>query len=192
MKASHECHVLQRHYEQCRLKAYADPASPLAVALRLGLPTAGLSGAPWTIGWGHTGPDVHDGLVWTQEQADAAHVADTERFERDVTFLLGGISIPQCQFDALVCFAYNVGSDIDADNVAEGLGDSTLLKKVLAGDFQGAHAEFFKWDRARGVRMWGLTKRRTAEAGLFAGMSAKSAIALGDRAPRPTEEATCS
>jgi lysozyme len=26
----------------------------------------------WTIGWGHTGPEVHKGLVWTREQAEAA------------------------------------------------------------------------------------------------------------------------
>ena len=26
----------------------------------------------WTIGWGHTGSDVHEGLVWTREQAIAA------------------------------------------------------------------------------------------------------------------------
>lgn len=30
------------------------------------------SGGVWTIGWGHTGPDVHEGLVWTRAQALAA------------------------------------------------------------------------------------------------------------------------
>ena len=27
------------------------------------------SGGVPTIGWGHTGPEVHEGLVWTREQA---------------------------------------------------------------------------------------------------------------------------
>jgi lysozyme len=47
--------MLQRE-ESCVLTAYPDPVS---------------HGDPWTIGWGHTGPDVHPGLVWTQEQADS-------------------------------------------------------------------------------------------------------------------------
>lgn len=33
-------------------------------------------GAPWTIGRGHTGPEVHDGLVWTQLQSDQARDSD--------------------------------------------------------------------------------------------------------------------
>lgn len=31
---------------------------------------------PWTIGIGHTGPEVHRGLVWTDAQIDAAFAAD--------------------------------------------------------------------------------------------------------------------
>lgn len=50
-----------RRDEGCRLEAYPDPLS---------------GGAPWTIGWGHTGPDVHPGLTWTQAQADNALAAD--------------------------------------------------------------------------------------------------------------------
>lgn len=184
MKASHQCHELLRHFEQCRLKAYPDPYSPLAIALRRARPTAGLSGHPWTIGWGHTGPEVVEGLVWTQEQADAAHVADAERFEHDVNLLLGGREIPQGQFDALVSFAYNVGSDIDLDTKAEGLGDSTLLAMFLAGNVVGAANQFLLWDRAQGVRSWGLARRRSAERALFLGADVASAIEIGDRVPR--------
>lgn len=43
------------------LRAYPDPVS---------------HGDPWTIGYGHTGPEVHQGLLWTQAQADAALIAD--------------------------------------------------------------------------------------------------------------------
>jgi lysozyme len=42
-------------------KAYPDPIS---------------KGDPWTIGAGHTGPEVHEGLVWTDEQISAALDAD--------------------------------------------------------------------------------------------------------------------
>lgn len=35
-------------------------------------------GGVWTIGWGHTGPEVHKGLVWTREQCVAALKADLE------------------------------------------------------------------------------------------------------------------
>lgn len=37
------------------LKAYPDPIT---------------HGAPWTIGRGHTGPEVHQGLEWTEAQSD--------------------------------------------------------------------------------------------------------------------------
>lgn len=39
--------------EGCRLAAYQD--------------TLGV----WTIGYGHTGPDIYDGLIWTQAECDA-------------------------------------------------------------------------------------------------------------------------
>jgi lysozyme len=47
--------------EGLRLEAYPDPLS---------------GGDPWTIGYGHTGPEVRQGVVWTQEQCDAALVSD--------------------------------------------------------------------------------------------------------------------
>jgi lysozyme len=152
------------YFEQCRLNAYPDPGSS--------------DGRPWTIGWGHTGPEVYRGLVWTQDQADAAFVADLARFERGVMDLVK-VPLTQGQFDALVCFAYNVGLDIDADTQAEGLGDSTLLRKVNAGDFAGAAAEFGKWNKNDGQVMRGLTRRRAAERALFDGMNGDQAIAVG-------------
>lgn len=33
-------------------------------------------GGVWTIGYGHTGPEVHAGLVWTLAQAEAALLLD--------------------------------------------------------------------------------------------------------------------
>lgn len=170
--------LVLRYFEGREREAYPDPASPRAIARRKGLPTLGLSGAPWTIGTGHTGPEVCEGLVWTDAQIDAAEAADLLRFERDVETLVGAHPIKQGQFDALTLFAFNVGSDIDDDTKAEGLGDSTLLRKFLAGDILGAAAEFPKWDRAGGVPVLGVHRRRVAEQVLFNGHTAATAIAM--------------
>ena len=50
--------ALIKSFEGCILKSYLD------------------QGGVWTIGWGHTGDDVSEGLVWTQDQADAAFLSD--------------------------------------------------------------------------------------------------------------------
>lgn len=42
----------------------------------------------WTIGYGHTGPDVKPGLAITRQQADQLLVNDLARFERGVNALL--------------------------------------------------------------------------------------------------------
>lgn len=102
----------------------------------------------------------------TLEQANAYFAHDIERFERDVLSLVK-VPITQGQFDALVSFAYNCGSDIDDDTIAEGLGDSTLLKKLNAGDYKGAADEFPKWNKGAGKVQPGLVKRRAAEREMF-------------------------
>lgn len=59
--------------EGLRLTAYPDPESSLGKAKQLGMTKLqGLSGAPWTIGHGHTGPEVCEGLCWTPEEAAEA------------------------------------------------------------------------------------------------------------------------
>jgi GH24 family phage-related lysozyme (muramidase) len=139
-------------------QAYPDPAT---------------GGKPWTIGWGSTtdeqGRPIKQGTVWTRARADARFAQHLAAFEQDVNELLAGKPCTQGQFDALVSFAYNVGSDIDQDTIAEGLGDSTLLKKHLRGDYAGAAAEFGRWNKANGKVMKGLTRRRAAEAALYRG-----------------------
>lgn len=139
-------------------------------------PDPGTGGDPWTIGVGHTGPEVFKGLVWSDEKVDEVESQDLLKFERDVEQLLNGHPCTQGQFDALTLFAFNVGPDIDADTLPEGLGDSTLLRKFLAGDVIGAAAEFAKWDKAGGKSMKGLRRRRAAERELFNGATAASAI----------------
>lgn len=148
MKISKAGLELIKKWEGCKLTAYLCSAGVL------------------TIGYGHTGSDVYKGMKITQAQADAFLQSDVIRFEKDVTSLVK-VPVTQNQFDALVCFAFNLGSDIDADTIAEGLGDSTLLRKVNSKDFVGAAAEFVKWNKAGGKVLNGLTSRRIDESKLF-------------------------
>jgi len=129
--------------EGLRLKAYPDP---------------GTGGAPWTIGYGHTGADVSPGLVITEAKADELLRSDIARFEDAVAKLVGANATDN-QFSALVSFAFNVG--------AEALRTSTLLRKHNEGDYVGAANEFPKWVKAAGKTLPGLVKRRQREQALY-------------------------
>ncbi|HEX8625312.1 MAG TPA: lysozyme [Allosphingosinicella sp.] len=148
-----DCIKLVQEFEGCAkrrpdgsFEAYPDPGS---------------GGDPWTIGWGSTGPDIKKGVVWTQKQCDDRFTAHLGEFAANVSKVLGGTPTTQNQFDAMVSFAYNVG--------VANLSASTLLKKHKAGDYKGAAAEFGRWNKAAGKVMTGLTRRRAAEAKLYAG-----------------------
>lgn len=111
----------------------------------------------WTIGYGTT-KNVKQGQMVTEGQALLMLQVDVKQFESDVTSMVK-VPLTQNQFDALVCFAYNVGSG--------NLKSSTLLKLVNAGDFTGAAAQFGRWNKGGGQVLAGLTRRRAAEAALF-------------------------
>ncbi|MBU7576655.1 MAG: lysozyme [Flavihumibacter sp.] len=123
-----------------------------------------------TIGWGNTfypnGKKVtlRDKPLIDQGEADRIFRFVLSLFEKDVNSLFGKTPVKQHQFDALVSFAYNVGSDIDEDDIPEGLGDSTLLKLVKANpDDPRIPAEFAKWKRSNGKVSKGLVRRRKVE-----------------------------
>jgi lysozyme len=125
----------------------------------------------WTIGYGSTiypnGQKVGPKDVITRQRAEEIFRWHVSLFENDVRNLVK-VQLNQGQFDALVSFAYNVGSDIDIDTIAEGLGDSTLLKKVNANPNDPTIAnEFNKWVKANGKVLSGLVKRRAAESKLY-------------------------
>ena len=143
MEYSKEGLKLTERFEGCRLESYPDP---------------GTGGDPWTIGYGHTGPDVFPTLVITQEYAEKLLLEDVQKAVANVNAHLK-IEVTQEEFDALVDFAFNCG--------CRNLDNSTLLKKVNEGDHEGAADEFLKWDKAGGHVMAGLLKRRQAEAALF-------------------------
>jgi lysozyme len=118
------------------------------------------AGVP-TIGVGHTG-GVQPNQTITQAQADAFLKADLKKFVDRVNKFVK-VPVNQNQFDALVIFDFNTG----------GLGTSTLLKKLNAGDYKGAAAEFDAWvkitdpETGKKVVSQGLINRRNAEQALF-------------------------
>jgi lysozyme len=63
--------------------------------------------------------------------------------------------LTQNQFDALVCWTFNIG------NTA--MRNSTLVKKLLRGNLRDVPDELRKWNKSEGVVVQGLVNRREAE-----------------------------
>ena len=144
MQPSKKCYDLIKLFEGCKLSAYLCPAK---VA---------------TIGWGSIaypdGSKVKLGDKVTQSEADAMLTHEVNK--KAATVAKMGLQINQNQFDALVCFAFNVGLGA--------LQKSTLLKLAKINPNSPAiRNEFLKWNKGGGVVLRGLTRRRAAEADLY-------------------------
>lgn len=113
----------------------------------------------WTIGWGHT-HGVKEGDTCTTDQAEAWLTADMA-FAVAAIHKLVVCDLHQNQFDALVSLIFNIGETQFAG--------STMRKKLNAGDYGLAAAEFPKWDKQKGVELQGLLNRRLAEQKHFLG-----------------------
>jgi GH24 family phage-related lysozyme (muramidase) len=96
--------------------------------------------------------DLNDQEVYDLFISDAGRYVDA--VNRLVT-----VPLTQNQFDALVSFTFNLGEGA--------LEESTLRRKLNAGDYEGAAAEFGKWVKAGGQILPGLVRRRKDEAELF-------------------------
>ena len=112
----------------------------------------------WTIGYGHTGPEVHGGLIISEDQADLLLHSDVAAAVVCVNHAVTA-DISQCQFDGLVDFVFNLGCGR--------LLGSTLLRYVNSGQCDLAAAQFLLWDHAGGVVVPGLLARRKDEAAMF-------------------------
>jgi len=130
---------LIKEFEGCRLTSYTCAAGVL------------------TIGYGSTGPHVTPSKTITQAEADALLLKDVARFEKGVDDLIT-VPLKQCQFDALVSFAFNCGNGA--------LEESTLRKRLNAGEDPNtvAKEELPRWTN-KGLA--GLVRRRTAEVNMF-------------------------
>lgn len=129
---------LIKAYEGCRLEAYGDSR---------GIPT---------IGWGHTGPEVHLGLIWTQEQADDWLQKDMQRAENDVRRSVQ-VSLSFQSLGALISLEYNANPSDKA----------TIYQLINKKMFLSAADEFPKWDHCAGKELLGLKIRRYDEALTF-------------------------
>jgi lysozyme len=113
----------------------------------------------WTIGYGHTGPDVTPDRVITKEEADEllSHRLATE-FEPGVEHAVAGVAT-QGQFDAMVSLAYNIG--------IHGFAGSHVVIHHLAGEYDAAADAFEMWDKAGGRVVEALHNRRVEEAQVY-------------------------
>lgn len=158
MQTSENGLVLIKKSEGFRGNAYPDPAT---------------GGKPYTIGYGTTvypsGMPVKLGDKVTEQQADAYLRNDVKKFEEAVSNAVK-VKLTQVQFDALVSIVYNVGPGSKSKSGIIQLKDgspSTLLRKLNAGDYDGAADEFMKWVSPGSSVEKGLRIRRAAERALF-------------------------
>lgn len=131
--------ALIKHFESFKSTAYICPAGVL------------------TIGYGTT-LGVKRGQVVTEAQATSLLARDLKKFEAEVIRLVK-VPVTQCQFDALVSFAYNCG--------AAALASSTLLKLLNARQYHLVPDQFLRWNRGGGRVLAGLTRRRKSEVWLW-------------------------
>lgn len=115
-------------------------------------------GGVWTIGYGHTGSDVREGLTIPLSEAERLLTRDLKVAEGYINEAVQ-VKLTQNQFDALVSFVYNVGGGA--------FKTSTMLKMLNAGDYEGAAKQFPRWNKDNGKVVQGLINRRQKEQALF-------------------------
>lgn len=165
--------TLVKGAEGFEARAYPDPASPLSVALakrgllrsykayRAEIPEdlRGLSGAPWTIGYGET-QGVKEGMHWTEKFADVRLRA------RLLQFMAGVVArcpilreLEPERLAACTSLAYNIGLGA--------FGSSSVARYTKRRDFALAEKAFHLWNKAGGKILAGLVARRKVEASLY-------------------------
>ena len=106
----------------------------------------------WTIGYGHYGPDVTQGMTITQAQADEFLKQDCASAVKSVNAL--NLPLNQNQFDALVSFTYNCGAgglkSLCNNRTIEEIGEKIVL-----------------YNKAGGKVLNGLVRRRNEEQALY-------------------------
>ena len=115
-----------------------------------------------TIGFGHTGSDVKEGQVVTYKEAYDMLIEDLKRYASGLAFWVN-VYLTEGQYVALMSLAYNIGVDGVVHKCPK------LLRAVNTEDADEAARQFLDIDKANGVRLPGLTRRRQSEARLFLG-----------------------
>jgi lysozyme len=140
MKPSEQAIHFLKKWEGCNLTAYKDV------------------GGIWTVGYGCTGPQIKEGTVWSQEEADRELEARVATIGRILSKCIVP-SLNQNQFDALVALSFNIGQGA--------FRGSTLLRLINTREYDKAPEQFLRWNHVGGQVVAGLTARRQAEAELF-------------------------
>ncbi len=156
MKMSQNGTTLLAEWEGSRTEVYDDAA---------GLPTIGV-GHLLTQSERESGKitirgqavDYKQGL--SEQQVLDLLAQDLERFEAAVNDAVE-VDLNQNQFDALVSFAFNVGT--------QAFKNSTLLEKLNQGQYDEVPAQLRRWNRAGGRVVQGLINRREKEIALWEG-----------------------
>lgn len=111
-----------------------------------------------TVGFGSTrnqdGTAVRNGQAVTPDRALVMLLADAGEAERAVK-RCAPVPMHSHEFSAFVSLTYNIGESAFCR--------STLVRKLLAGDYEGACKEILRWDFFQGTRLRGLTLRRERE-----------------------------
>ena len=127
-----------KNFEGCKLEAYHDIAGIL------------------TIGYGHTGSHVVEGMTINQEQAEAQLVQDLAPWEKRISEEFPDLN--ENQFSALCSLCFNVGSGPLVGHLGDYLRDN---------DMEAAAGQFLVWCHSGGKTIPGLLRRREAERDLF-------------------------
>lgn len=138
MRASQKCLNMIKSFEGCVLTAYKCVPSE----------------EYYTIGYGHYGSDVRSDMRITKEVAESYLNDDIKRFETLVN-IYSGYNFNQNEFDALVSFAYNIGS------IKQLTKDGTRTKSEIAD------AMLLYTHDGAGRELAGLVNRRKVEHDLF-------------------------
>lgn len=130
----------------------------------------------WTIGYGHT-KTAHASMTITEAQAEQLLRSDLDWAEAAVNSLVK-VGLTQHQYDALVSFVFNIGET--------NFSTSTLLRKLNAGDYEGAANEFPRWNKQKGTVLQGLVNRRHKEM-LYFLVPDMSAVPIKTAKPDPVK-----
>lgn len=125
----------------------------------------------WTIGWGHTGPDVYEGQKITEGQGLLL-------LNRDMQWAVKAVdevahpSLTQAQFDAVVDLVFNAGTGVIAATTGTG-------KALRSGDIPTLRHKIGQFINQNGKPLLGLRRRTAGRLALFDGKPWQEAEAIG-------------
>lgn len=127
--------------EGLRQKAYPDPAT---------------RGPPWTVCFGHTGPEVTPGYYASIQECKNILISDMDKTGDKIEVCVPAlISAPPERYVAALSLAFNIGTGAFCR--------SSIADNLNRGRVQEACDAFLKYNRAAGIVFPGLTRRREQE-----------------------------